>query len=247
MKEAFWSSDHILISKDYNSPMLHSHLAKHLIFSINNKFECKIENNIFFCKGVCIDSNIPHTVNYDGDDLLVFLFDETSNMARELEKKYLKGFHFCMLKEELSLKVVNLWKNNSEDPKKMNEEILSACNIKSNTLLKYDDRVCKILDCISKMEGIYENTISILCNMVCLSRSRVSHLFKKQVGVSLSNYLIFEKMRKAYTYIAEGENITTASIKAGFCSSSHFSNVCKKMFGLSFSDFIKSVEFKEII
>ncbi len=247
MKEAYWSFDHILISKDYNSPILHSHLAKHLIFSIHNEFECRVENNIFFCKGVCIDSNIDHTVNYDSDDLLVFLFDETSNLARELEKKYLKGLPFSILQEELSLKVVDLWKDNLENPKKLDEAILSVCNISSDNPVKYDDRICQILDRISKMEGIYENTINILCDMVHLSRSRVSHLFKKQVGVSLSNYLIFEKMRKAYTYVAAGENITTASVKAGFCSSSHFSNVCKKMFGLAFTDFTKAVEFKKII
>lgn len=130
LKDAFWSYDHILISKDYNSPIPHSHLAKHLIFSINNEFECTVESNTFFCKGVCIDSNIEHTVNYDSGDLLVFLFDETSNLAKELDEKYLKGLPFCLLKEELSLKVGNLWINNFKIPKRLDEAILSACNIK---------------------------------------------------------------------------------------------------------------------
>ncbi|QOR35215.1 helix-turn-helix transcriptional regulator [Clostridium sp. 'deep sea'] len=246
MKEAYWSFDHLLISKDYNSPIPHSHLAKHLIFSTNNNFECKVNNKTFFCKAVCIDSNIEHTVINDGGDLLVFLFDETSNKARELEKKYLKTLPYCLLPEELSIKVVNLWKNNSDNAKKLDEAILAVCNIKSDISAKYDDRICEILNHISKMPGIYKNTINILCNKVYLSRSRVSHLFKKQVGVSLSSYLIFAKIRKAYTYVARGENITNACIKAGFSSSSHFANVCKKMFGLAFTDFSKAVVFKEI-
>lgn len=247
MKKTFWSFDHILISKDYDNPIPHSHLAKHLIFSINKEFECKIENNTFYCKGICIDSNVEHTVNYNNDDLLVFLFDETSNLAMELEEKYLKGSPFCMLQEELSLKVVNLWKDNYDNSKKLDEAILSACKLKSDISVQYDNRICQILNYVSKIDGIYEDTFNILCDEVCLSRSRVSHLFKKQVGFSLSKYLTFEKMRKAYTYIATGENVTTASIKAGFSSSSHFSNVSKKMFGLAFTDFTKTVEFEEII
>jgi AraC-like DNA-binding protein len=49
-------------------------------------------------------------------------------------------------------------------------------------------------------------------------------------------------MRKAYTYIASGDNITDASIKAGFSSSSHFANVCKRMFGITFTAFLKVTE-----
>lgn len=247
LKKAFWGYDHILISKGYNNPMLHKHFAKHLIFSINNSFECMVENASFYCNGVCIDSNIEHTVNYDGGDLLVFLFDETSNLAGELDKKYLKGNPFCVINKELSLKVSEQWKNNYDNVKKLDEAILSVCNIRNDISLKYDYRIYQILNKISQMEGIYEDTISILCDFVYLSRSRVSHLFRKQVGVSLSKYLVFEKMRKAYTYIAAGENITTASVRAGFNSSSHFSNVCKKMFGITFTDFIKTTVPKEII
>lgn len=247
LKEAFWSFDHIMLSKSYNNPMPHRHFAKHLIFSADSYFECVVEGVGFYCNGVCIDSNIEHTVNHDSGDLLVFLFDETSNLAAELDEKYLKGKPFCLIHAELSLKVSEQWKNNYDDAKKLDEAILSACNIKNDISARYDDRICQILERISKMEGIYEDTIGMLCDAVYLSRSRVSHLFKKQVGVSLSNYLVFEKMRKAYTYIAAGENITAASIRAGFSSSSHFSNVCRKMFGLAFTDVIKTAVFKEII
>jgi len=247
LKEAFWSFDHLLISKSYNNPLPHRHFAKHLIFGVNGYFECVVEGASVYCNGVCIDSNIEHTVNHDGCELLVFLFEGTSNLAAELDEKFLKGKAFCLIHEELSLKVSEQRKNNYDDSRKLDEAILSACNIKNDVSPKYDDRIYQILEGIYKMEGIYENTIGMLCDSVCLSRSRVSHLFKKQVGVSLSSYLVFEKMRKAFTYIAAGENITTASARAGFSSPSHFSNVCKKMFGLPFTDFIKTTVLKEII
>ncbi len=247
MKEAFWSYDHILISKGYHDPAPHRHFAKHMIFSIDREFECMIGDTVFLCKGVCIDANVLHTVNCQSGDMLVFLFDETGKMAGELDKKYLKGEPFCITDDELSSKVCEEWKGRHCDAGKLDEAILSACGIRNDIPEKYDGRVCRILMQISEMEGIHEDTFNVLCDSVYLSRSRVSHLFKKQVGIPLGNYLVFEKMRKAYTYIASGDNITTACIRAGFSSSSHFSNVCKKMFGLNFTDFSKTTVSKEII
>lgn len=247
MNEAFWTYDHILISKAYNNPIPHRHLAKHLIFSIDDKFECMVENISFSCKAVCINSNTLHTVNHDNGNLLVFLFDETSNTSRLIDEKYLNGAPYCLLSEEMVIKVCNAWRNNYDDAKSMDDDILSICNLKKDSIETYDDRVCQILKKTAEMKGIYEDTIETLCNSVYLSRSRVSHLFKEQIGVSLSSYLVFEKMRKTYTYIASGHNITDASIKAGFSSSSHFSNVCKKMFGMSITEFLKTTVPKEII
>ncbi|GMQ63960.1 hypothetical protein AN2V17_31970 [Vallitalea sp. AN17-2] len=55
--------------------------------------------------------------------------------------------------------------------------------------------------------------------------------------ISLASFFVMAKMHKPYNYYMRGENLTTASIHAGFDSPSHFSATCKKMFGLSFSDF----------
>lgn len=247
MEEAFLSYDHVLISKGYHDPIPHRHFAKHLIFSMNEEFECIVENERFYCNGICIDSNALHSVKCDSGNLLVFLFDGTSNLAGRLDEKYLKGETYCLINKDLTLLVSELWKNTKKDAKKLDEAILSLCGIKGDIPEKYDDRIYQILRKISEMEGIYEDTYNMLCESVYLSRSRVSHLFQKEVGISLSNYLILEKIRKAYKYVLEGENITTASVRAGFSSSSHFSNTHKRMFGLTYTDFIKTTITKVII
>lgn len=247
MTEVFWTFDHILLSQGYKDPIPHKHLAKHLIFSTNDYFNCTVENEIVHCKGICIDSNTWHTVNSNDNNLLVFLFDETSFLAEELSEKYLKGKHFCIIDEKLVFMVISEWKINHGNSRKLNNAILSVCKLNKAGSPKYDDRIDKVLKIVNNMEGIYENTVSMLCKEIYLSQSRLSHLFKEQVGVSLSSYLVFEKMRKTYSYVLNGENITNACVHAGFCSSSHFSAVCKRMFGLSFADFIKTSEFKAIV
>jgi hypothetical protein len=54
LNEAFWSYVHILISKAYNNPEPHRHWAKHLIFSLDNEFECTIESTSFCCYAICM-------------------------------------------------------------------------------------------------------------------------------------------------------------------------------------------------
>jgi len=246
MKEAYWSYDHILISKGYIDPEPHKHLAKHLIFSNNNEFECTVGGLVLRCKGICIDSNIIHTVKHDAGGLLVFLFDETSNLAEELSEKYLKGAPYLVLKDELAYEVGRQWQENCIDAGKLDETVLSVCNLLRGSPAKFDNRIHQLLEYVYKLEGIDKYTMESLCSMLCLSHSRLSHLFSEQVGVSLGNYLVFEKMRKAYTYVAAGERITDACIRAGFNGFSHFANVCRNMFGIAFTDFSKTVLFKEI-
>lgn len=240
MSNAFWSHDHILIAKAYHDPEPHRHLAVHLIFSTGSAFECIVNHTRVTCKAVCIQSNIMHTIACDNSKLLVFLFDNTSNLAKLIEQKYLMGELYCLISEELNKEVCKAWETNCDDAKHLDYAILSVCSLLDDNAKEYDTRVYEMLKGISKMQGIYEDTIDVLSRSVYLSRSRAAHLFKEQVGTSLSSYLVFEKMRKAYTYIVAGDNITDSCIRAGFSSSSHFSNVCKKMFGISLTEFLKA-------
>jgi AraC-like DNA-binding protein len=240
MQEVYWTYDHILISKGYNDPKPHKHFAKHLIFSNNDEFESAVGGLVLRCKGICIDSNIIHTVKHDAEGLLVFLFNETSNLAGELSEKYLKGAPYIILKDELAYEVGRQWSENCTDAGKLDETVLSLCNLLRGSPAKYDNRIYQLLEHVYKLEGIDKDTMESLCSMVCLSHSRLSHLFSEQVGISLGSYLVFGKMLKAYTYIAAGDSITDACIRAGFNGSSHFANVCRNMFGIAFTDFSKT-------
>ena len=81
-----------------------------------------------------------------------------------------------------------------------------------------------------------------LCDISCLSQSRLSHLFTQNMGMSLHRYLSFDKMRKGYTNFLSTGNITQAALDSGFDTPSHFAATCKRMFGLSFSEFQKSTQ-----
>lgn len=78
--------------------------------------------------------------------------------------------------------------------------------------------------------------------MSCLSPSRFSHLFKAQTGLSFSHYLVILRMRKFYEFYQKNPDITSCAMQTVFDSPSHFAAVCKRQFGITFSDFIGSTK-----
>ncbi|GAA2105295.1 helix-turn-helix domain-containing protein [Actinomadura alba] len=65
-----------------------------------------------------------------------------------------------------------------------------------------------------------------------LSTSRFLHLFPVHTGTSLRRYRLWTRMTRVAELIAEGRDLTTAAMDAGFASPSHFSAAFHRMFGL---------------
>nr|WP_246616001.1 AraC family transcriptional regulator [Aquimarina litoralis] len=95
----------------------------------------------------------------------------------------------------------------------------------------------RIIDCIKFIEENqleYKNLISELTSKVFLSNSRLSHLFKEQIGVSIKKYLVWNKLRQAINlYLTENTNLTDISLESGFFDQAHLSNSFKNVLGVS--------------
>lgn len=92
----------------------------------------------------------------------------------------------------------------------------------------------------------YDHTIENFSKKVYLSSSRLSHLFREQIGVPLKSYILFHQLERAFTALLNGSNITDAAMIAGFDSPSHFAATVKKWMGMSVSASIKDSEFLKV-
>lgn len=243
--------DHILLLVDYSDPKLHKHFTKHLIISLGDEISCRIEEKSIICSGILINSSTTHTIDSKNQKVLVFLFDETSDIAEELQEQYFTDKQFVILPKEKVKEIAKIWnqfaktkeENVANEYKKTFVEIMKKCNIKVKVVLKKDDRIKSVVEYLNCIECISEDTLEELAKHVFLSKSRLSHLFKEQIGISLNQFLVIEKMRKTYKYLDKGYSITDAAIKAGFNSSSHFANTNRTMFGLTANELKKNVRY----
>ncbi|MDZ7548901.1 helix-turn-helix transcriptional regulator, partial [Clostridium perfringens] len=78
------------------------------------------------------------------------------------------------------------------------------------------------------------------------SESRISHLFKKQIGIPLKSYIVLCNLKKAYIYLLDNGSITDAAMKAGFDSPSHFAYTSKKLTGMSAKNIRKDSVFLKV-
>jgi AraC-like DNA-binding protein len=242
MTDLLFEYDHILIRSEYKTPELHSHLASHLIIGLNGNITCDICGDSFETNGVCIASDIPHTVHAENGELLLYLYDTASYYSEEITEKYLIHKPYSILDDNLVSRIQDAWANSDGDLQIADSKIMAVCDLNRNAASQKDKRITETLEYLKQLDTIPDDIMEQLCSNVCLSQSRFSHLFKEQVGISLHRYLALDKMKKGYLSFIKTGSITDAAMYAGFDSPSHFAATCKRMFGISFSEFAGSMK-----
>ncbi|MEM1134468.1 MAG: helix-turn-helix transcriptional regulator [Bacteroidota bacterium] len=105
----------------------------------------------------------------------------------------------------------------------------------------YDDRIHKCLEFFESENVEYSLMVKELQNKVHLSESRLSHLFKDEIGVSLKKYLVWSRLKKTINSVLENqENLFSASMRCGFYDQAHFSKTFKETLGISPSEVYNS-------
>lgn len=86
----------------------------------------------------------------------------------------------------------------------------------------------------------------ILMDIACLSESRLLHLFKKEVGLPIRNYILWHRLRVVFQQLLKGASLTTAAHHAGFADQAHLSRTCVKMLGIPPSLISKNSKFVQV-
>lgn len=233
MSEVVQLNDHIMIVADYHSPQPHNHLAYHIILSLGGEVTWKLGDDTVVGRGMCIGPDVVHTGEIAKEGMIIFLFTEMSIYTQSIRKDVLKEKSFAILPDAMVEKALAIYRSEPNSLKEMDEEILKACNLTKMTEMPYDKRVCDLIHYIEDIDSIDPNVVEDISQKLFVSKSRLSHLFKEETGMTLHSYLAFEKLRKTSKYVYEGCSITDACLKAGFNSSSHCASTCKRMFGIS--------------
>ena len=196
------------------------------------------------CRGIVIPSGVVHTANTDKNRVLIFLFDNTTAVANQTKTP-------VILSDEAVDEVIEAYycfENGDESSsgyKKLIDCVYKCANLNVAKNIITDSRV---KTAIAYMQSNLQESITCrdVANHIFLSEGRFSHIFKEQVGMTFSAYLIYQRIMKTYTEIIHGKSITEASIEAGFSSSTHFAETNKRIFGLSASTIKKDLIFCKI-
>lgn len=75
-----------------------------------------------------------------------------------------------------------------------------------------------------------------------LSASRLNHLFRAQMGVSLRSYRVWSQVRLAMAGLALSPRLTDAALHGEFADSAHFSRMFRQTFGMTPSSVLRPLK-----
>lgn len=95
-----------------------------------------------------------------------------------------------------------------------------------------NELICSILDYINK--NIYvEIKIDTLANHFYFNRTYIMKKFKKELGISIINYINILKIYNSLKYFKDNKNILEIALKSGFNSQEYYTEIFKKTIGVS--------------
>jgi AraC-like DNA-binding protein len=230
-------NDHIASITDRIEADNHNHLMVQLSVSLKREFTISVEGQQIVCEGIVIDSNTNHTLFSNHDLQFILLVENTCNLAKQLNQKYLEGQSYHVLNKEQVNEIRSLLEEcqpilRKEEYLQFYDQLLEILHIKADAKTIVDERISCLLSHLKNCTET-EHILEEMAKSVFLSQSRLSHLFKKETGMRLSSYLVLHKLQKAMFYIFAGKSITEAASMAGFDSPSHFAAVSKKSLGMT--------------
>jgi len=218
----------------------HANPTVTIIIAQNENFEIVSGRKTTTSNFSILPANFKHTFSANKETTVAMFFIE----------QFSKSFNDIKHSFKLSNNAVNLDKNKYP----INEALLfNADTIEVNR--KSLNKIFSLKeskDCLDQIDErithsiklIDENTTGILTpkqlsEQVFISESRLRYLFKKEMGVSISKFIRWKKLRASGAKIMNGMNFKEACYSSGFYDAAHFNRVCKEMIGVNPSDVLK--------
>lgn len=232
-----WNGFSVFWGMSFNTSP-HHHNTLQLVFDIDRSFRLKDKDNDWqeYSAAIIKDGHI-HQLDSNNSIQLFLYLDRESIYAKQLTEKYLVD------------RGINDFTNS--DIRKLSNDFFKKLLVESNCdslfhgylmILKHlinldipalkDDRVEKAIAFIAQRH-IRQMTVKDVAMHVCLSESRLRHLFKKQVGQPLQNFILWMKIVDSLNLIVKGNKVEETAYAVGFWDASHMNRSYKTLLGVT--------------
>ena len=243
MTKLYEAKDHLLILAGYGDPAEHRHMAAHIMISTGGTMDIISTDGLIRCQGVMIPSGISHRVQTNGSPVLVFLYDSTTGISAQIQ-------NVQDIPEDVCQRIIHRYRNFEEQDRldtygEFMRFVLDCLGLQAPACRINDARIHDALSYIHN-HAAEPITCKMVADVVYLSQSRFSHLFREQVGMTVPAYLIYRRLMAVYAQVIQGRSITQSALDAGFSSSGHFADVSRRVFGLSASEITRDLTFLKV-
>jgi AraC-like DNA-binding protein len=204
----------------------HAHYAIEMVCCTEGSFSITTNLSEYTnIKSVIIPSNLPHRFSclHAACDLL--FLDPLSAIGKYFLQQY-------DLASQKSI-IVNPPALHQFHKKGKFDVSLMLDSAETNPGMPVDARIAKCIQTMNALVTDQKLTVSQLSGASFISESRLAHLFKKQLGISVHQCILWKKILLAVLKSREGYSLTECAHDVGFSDSSHLNKVFYKMFGVN--------------
>ena len=186
----FRVSDCYYIQASYPSPAEHRHFAAHLVFAMERPFTALVNGVSVEAAGIAIGSDVPHTILSEAPTLVVFI-DELTPMSRCVKHTLLRGAPWRTLDTSVSSEVGERWRDvrTEADAAAAAAETERLLGLQEQRTSAEDPRILEAAAYMKATPALEQLTIREVARAVHLSPSRLTHLFRRDTGISVVRYV----------------------------------------------------------
>lgn len=227
------------------SVVVHKHYCYKVAVSLDHQIECSVEDSTYTAmKGFVVNGRALHRCISPDGPVLSILIEPQSPWGSKI-REILGDKDFVRFEEILDVDSLGpilpmnhaLLKDTDLIPH-IFELMFAVTGLKIHDSNLIDPRVMRIIDYVSGhlTSDITNREIVDISN---LSFHRTRHLFAAEVGIPLSRYILWQRLRRTLkTVIESGESLSKVCRDYHFTDLSHFHKTFKNIFGLNPSNFL---------
>ena len=244
-----WDGGFLLIGQAKGVVPAHSHHAIQIVISLDEAFAvCGNDENWRQGRGIVVRPDAVHSFDCNGA-FGAMLFVDPESSEGVLLQTLLTHDITIVPDARLASSVLEL-RTFTEQPLAGMEigalirHCVHALSPGPPPMRSLDPRVTTVLNRIQASDDL-RVSLDTAAGMAFLSPSRFAHLFKQQVGLPFSRYMLWRKMTRAMLAIGSERTIADAAHAADFADAAHLTRTFYQMVGMAPSVLMRGI-FAEI-
>ena len=232
-----WDGGFLLIARADGVVPAHAHHAIQIVISLDGSAAiCGEDNQWREGRGIIVQADVVHSFNCNGALGAMLFVDPESREGAWLRGALGEGI--TLAPDTRLASPVSELRTLLEQPMESMEigalirHCVQALSPGAPPARQMDERIVTVLNAIRARDDL-RMPLDDAAELAFLSPSRLAHLFKDQVGLPYSRYMLWRKLTRAMVAIASKRTISEAAHAADFADAAHLTRTFHQMVGMA--------------
>lgn len=232
-----WDGGFLLIAQADGVVPPHAHHAIQIVIALDGEVAiCGADEHWSQGPGIIVRADIVHSFNCNGAVGAMLFVDPESNEGTWLQSALKQ--EITMVPEARLTSSASALRTFVEQPMESMEitalirHCVHALSPGAPPSRQMDQRIVTVLDAIRTRDDL-RISLDGAAELAFLSPTRFTHLFKEQVGLPFSRYMLWRKLTRAMVSIASERTIAAAAQAADFADAAHLTRTFYQMVGMA--------------